>query len=104
MKLINATVNNSFMFEGDAEITIHPTENIECIKIGDKYYSPSIVWLEFQQDDSEQGDDISDESEGIWVELDTEEEEEIISESYLEKTTLKEISEEELENYYDEDQ
>lgn len=103
MKLVNATVINNFKFKEGSEIVEHPSEGIQCVKIGDKYYSPTIVWMEYHPEGDPENGAASEEEDGVWIELDADEEGEIISETYSEEIDLREASEDELEDMYGEE-
>lgn len=108
MKYIEANITNNFKFNDNVEITVHPTEGVPCLKIGDRYFSPSIIWLEYQPDaELDPNDNLHLEDEenttGLWVEIDEDEEENLISDVYDEFVEFRELSNEEINDLEEEE-
>jgi len=113
MKHIETQILSNIKFQDDVEIVNHPVEGVPCIFKNGKYYSPSIIWLEYQDaNDEENGTLISlssNDSEdinegGVWIELDEEEEEELISEVFDEYIEFRELNKEEIEDLESDDE
>jgi hypothetical protein len=108
MKYVEANVTSNFKFNDNVEITSHPTEGVPCIKIGDRFFSPSIIWLEYQPDAEADSQDILNaqadtESGGLWVEIDEAEEENLISEVYDEFVDFRALTDEEINDLEEEE-
>lgn len=109
MKYVEANITSNYKFNDEITIVSHPTEGVPCIKVGDKYYSPSIIWLEYQPDsDTDASEvlsaDLDSEPNGVWVELDEDEEEDLISEVYDEYVEFRELSSEEISDLEEEEE
>ncbi len=113
MKFFEVNVNSNIKLKDDSEVTMHPTEGIPCVLKDGKYYSPSLVWLEFHpagtaeerkelfSTDSEELD--LDDDEGFWLELDDEEEADILEDIYDEQIEFRPLSDDEVKDLEDSD-
>lgn len=46
MKRLKIIVIQELEIPDEGLLTVHPTDNIECVEMGGKYYMPTITWLE----------------------------------------------------------
>lgn len=83
MKYIKVNVEAYFEVPDDLEITEHPEDGLECIRIGDSHYLPMIDWLEREEN-------------GVWSSA----EEEVV-ELCSEEATITPVSQEEFDSIFD---
>lgn len=103
MKYVEVSVASNYKLGDETEIVTHPTEGVICIKKDGKYYSPSLVWMEFhpEGDPEAASSDVtagtSEDEPGLWIELELEEEEKLVDEALGEYVDIREITEDELD-------
>lgn len=46
MKRLKIIVIQELEVPDEGVATVHPTDNVECVEIGGKYYMPTVTWLQ----------------------------------------------------------
>lgn len=46
MKRLKIIVIQELEVPDEGVVTVHPTDNVECVEINGKYYMPTVTWLE----------------------------------------------------------
>lgn len=49
MKHVKIIVTQELTIPDDMNVTVHPTDYVECIEVKGKYYMPTISWLEREE-------------------------------------------------------
>lgn len=61
MKRLKIIVIQELEVPDEAVVTVHPADQVECVEVQDKYFLPTITWLE-RADEEEIAADVNEDS------------------------------------------